>query len=75
MVEQEAAILAKEGDKAYDKILIGGFSQGAILTLGTLMRYYERFDSPLGGFVALSGLVPNKPTDDEAACHPFSAAP
>lgn len=64
-VEVERKILAdKYGGDGYDRIFIGGFSQGSMLTLGLLMRAYEKIPSPLAGFVGMSGCVPTMPSDD-----------
>lgn len=42
------------GGKA-NKVFIGGFSQGGVLSLATYLRY-EKLDNPLGGVFALSGM-------------------
>ena len=37
------------------KVMVGGFSQGGVLSLAAYLRY-EKIDSPLGGVFALSGM-------------------
>ena len=43
-VIEEAKELGTETEPAYDKVFVGGFSQGSLLTLATLMRQTERLD-------------------------------
>ena len=42
MAEKEAALLATESSDGYDKVFIGGFSQGAMTSLSTLMRHHTK---------------------------------
>ena len=57
LITEEAALL----DGKLDKIIIGGFSQGAMISMGTLLRLSSKFDKPLGGCIGLSGIVPCTP--------------
>ena len=41
------------------KIVIGGFSQGCMLTFGVLLQLHKRFDKPLAGIFGLGGIVPS----------------
>lgn len=64
------------GGKA-DKVFIGGFSQGGVLSLATYLRY-EKFDNPLGGVFALSGMQGlsksnYKPSGTRRAEKPYTA--
>ena len=56
-VETEATLL-NSGSPAYDKIFIGGFSQGSLLSLATLFGQYNRFNTPFAGYIGFNGLVP-----------------
>ena len=60
LIEQEAAAFG--GDVS--KIILGGFSQGAMIGYGTLLRMHTKFDKPLAGVVCLSGIVPCHPQQD-----------
>ena len=75
MVEAEAALLATEESDGFGKVFIGGFSQGAILSLGTLMHHYKVLEKPIGGYFALSGTVPTRPDGASDDCHAFSFPP
>ena len=46
------------------KVFIGGFSQGGMVSLATLMRYKGK--QPLGGAISLSGIhsLPEKPMEE-----------
>ena len=54
-IEQEIMLLG--GDVS--KIVIGGFSQGCMLTFGVLLQLHKRFDKPLAGIFGLGGIVPS----------------
>lgn len=51
MVQTETEALG--GDAS--KVMIGGFSQGGVLSLAVYLRYKE-YDKPLGGVFSLSGM-------------------
>ena len=74
MAEKEAALLATEESDGFDKVFIGGFSQGAMTTMSVLMQHYSQFDKPIGGYFVLSGAVSILPLLDHT-CHAFSVFP
>lgn len=49
LIEQERVLLG--ADTALNRIMLGGCSQGTIVTLATLMRIHERYDEPLGAAI------------------------
>ena len=57
MVQEEAALLATEESDGFDKVFIGGFSQGAMTSLSVLMQHYEKYDKPIAGYFVLSGVA------------------
>ena len=73
-VETEATLL-NNAAPAYDKIFIGGFSQGSLLSLATLFGQYNRFNTPFAGYIGLNGLVPVQPTSTKCTAHPLSMVP
>ena len=72
---QAAAELADDDSNGYDKVFLGGMSQGAVTSMGALMRAHEYFDEPLAGVFVLSGTAPLRPEGASENCHPLSLAP
>lgn len=67
--------LADEDSDGYDRVFLGGMSQGAFTSLAALMRQYEHFDNPLAGVFVLSGSVALRPEGASDSCHPLSLPP
>ena len=74
MAEKEAALLASESSDGYDKVFIGGFSQGAMTSLSTLMRHHTKLTKPIAGYFILSGMVSIKP-EQSGSCSAPSLMP
>ena len=74
LVEKEAALLATDNSDGFDKVFIGGFSQGAMTTMSILMEHYKKFEKPIGGYIVMSGAVSIKPSYNQT-CHDHSYPP
>ena len=53
LIEKEAKKLPNQD---HGRIIIGGFSQGAMMALSTLIAWKK--DTPLGGVICLNGMQP-----------------
>ena len=74
-MDAAAELATSPTDRGYDKVFLGGMSQGAVTSMGALMRAHEYFDEPLAGVFVLSGTAPLRPEGARENCHPFSLAP
>ena len=75
MIEQEARIL-NANEPAYDRVFVGGFSEGAMMTLSMLMQQHEFNKNLLAGYVSFSGMVPVNPSKvGRCKSHPWSFVP
>ena len=78
LLEQENKVLSDKfkEENSYHRIFVGGMSQGAALSLASLMRLDENIGHSLGGVLAFSGVIPIVPKDDKQyECGPFTEAP
>jgi lysophospholipase-2 len=50
-----------------ENIIIGGFSQGCIVSLATALHLKDRLEGPIGGIIGLSGICPIKEPDNKGS--------